>query len=149
MVCVGFLTGIPYLLELDQGKMLYNYIKIAVRQLHRKKGYAVINLGGLSLGMAVVMFVGLWMHDELSFNQCHENYGSLVQVMQHRTLNDVRTTGMGIPRPLEFTLRDAYGSDFKYLSMCTWTGDNILTAGNRSISKSGNYFRAIFRRCFL
>ncbi|HTJ50433.1 MAG TPA: ABC transporter permease [Cyclobacteriaceae bacterium] len=124
--------------------MLYNYFKVALRNLSRKKGYSFINIGGLAIGMAMAMLVGLWVYDELTFDTYHENYGTLVQVMQHQTLNGIRSTGAEIPRPLEFVLRNKYSSDFKYLSMCTWTGENILSTGDRSISKSGNFFQKDF-----
>jgi putative ABC transport system permease protein len=124
--------------------MLNNYFKVAFRNLNRKKVYSLINIGGLSIGMAVAILVGLWIDDELSFNKYHQNYASLVQVMQHKTLSGVTSTGTAVPRPLEFVMRNTYGNDFKYLSMCTWTGENILSAGDRSISKSGNYFQKDF-----
>src|SRR5690349_721992 len=124
--------------------MIYSYLKIALRNLRRTRVYSFINLGGLSIGMAVVMLVGLWIHDELTFNKNHDYYDQMVQVMQHQTLNNEKSSGSGIPRPLEFAIRDTYGSDFKYLSMCMWTGENILSVGDRSVSKSGNYFQSDF-----
>ena len=48
--------------------MLKNYIKIAWRNLKKNKGYSAINIGGLALGMAVTLIIGLWMEDELSYN---------------------------------------------------------------------------------
>ena len=39
--------------------MLRNYLKIAFRNLVKNKGYSVINIGGLAVGMAVAMLIGL------------------------------------------------------------------------------------------
>ncbi|WP_310587836.1 hypothetical protein [Larkinella punicea] len=61
--------------------MIRNYLKIAVRNLVNNKGYSVINIGGLAVGMAIAMLIGLWMHDELSFNTSHKNYNRIAQVM--------------------------------------------------------------------
>ncbi len=48
--------------------MYKNYFKIGWRNLIKNKGYSLINIGGLALGMAVAMVIGLWVFDELSFN---------------------------------------------------------------------------------
>lgn len=124
--------------------MFHNYFKIGIRNLLKNKGYSFINIGGLAMGMAVAILIGLWIYDELSFNKYHENYDRIVQVMERETVNGVKGTGSALPRPLEFALRNNYGSDFKYLSMCTWTGPNILIVGDRAVSKSGNYFQKDF-----
>ena len=60
--------------------MLKNYFKIAWRNLQRSRISSFINISGLAVGMAVAMLTGLWLHDELSFNQYHENYDRVVRV---------------------------------------------------------------------
>lgn len=39
--------------------MLKNYLKIAWRNMGRNRLYSAINIGGLALGMAVVITIGL------------------------------------------------------------------------------------------
>jgi putative ABC transport system permease protein len=124
--------------------MFQNYFKIGWRNLLRNKGYSFINIGGLATGMAVTMLIGLWIYDELSFDKYHEHYDRIAQVLQHQTFNGEKGTESSIPRPLEFALRNEYGSDFQYLSMATWTGDNILSSGEQKITASGNFFQADF-----
>jgi len=46
--------------------MFKNYLKIAWRNLSKNKGYTIINVGGLAIGMAVTLIIGLWINDELS-----------------------------------------------------------------------------------
>ena len=67
--------------------MLKNYFKIAWRNLVRSKGYSAINIGGLAVGMAVAMLIGLWVYDELTFDKYHKNYDRIAQVMQHASFN--------------------------------------------------------------
>jgi len=52
--------------------MLKNYLKIAFRNLRRQKGYAFINIAGLSLGLACCMLIGLYVRDELTYDHFHE-----------------------------------------------------------------------------
>ena len=66
--------------------MYKSYFKIGWRNLIRNKGYSFINIGGLAMGMAVAMFIGLWIYDELSFNKYHENYKNIGQVLRNGTV---------------------------------------------------------------
>lgn len=52
--------------------MIYNYIKIAVRNLLRHKSFSFINLFGLSSGLACCLLIGLYIWNELSFDRYHE-----------------------------------------------------------------------------
>ena len=67
--------------------MIKNYFKIAWRNLVKNKGYSAINIGGLAVGMAVAILIGLWVYDELSYDKYHENYDRIAQVIQHANFN--------------------------------------------------------------
>lgn len=117
--------------------MIKNYFKIAWRNLLKNKKSSFINIGGLAIGMAVAVLIGLWIWDELSFNKYHSNYGRAAQVMQHQTINGEINTGQAVPFPLGEELRNSYGSSFKYLAMASWQGDHILTNNNKNLTKNG------------
>ena len=63
--------------------MLKNYFQIAWRNLSRNKGFTIINILGLALGMAVVILIGLWIKDEVSYNKSLKNYDRITQVMHN------------------------------------------------------------------
>jgi len=65
--------------------MLKNYFKTAWRNLIKNKVYSFINIGGLAVGMAVAMLIGLWIYNELSINKHFKNYASLYQVIRHQS----------------------------------------------------------------
>ena len=67
--------------------MIKNYLKIAWRNLIKNKVSSFINIGGLAVGMAVAMLIGLWIWDELSFNTYHKNYDRIGQVWQFVTFD--------------------------------------------------------------
>lgn len=121
--------------------MLSNYLKIAYRNLTRNKGYSFINIGGLAVGMAVAIMIGLWMNDELTFNHYHKNHDRIAQVYQSQTLNGKISTINAIPRPLEMTLRNDYGENFKHIVMSSWRFRSILTYGEKKLVKQGNFMQ--------
>ncbi|HEX5152498.1 MAG TPA: ABC transporter permease [Parafilimonas sp.] len=122
--------------------MIKNYFKIAWRNLVKSKGYSAINIGGLAVGMAVAMLIGLWVYDELTFNKYHTNYNRIAQVMQHATFNGKTETQTANPALMGPEIRNKYGSDFRYVVQSSWTGGHLLTVGNKHITKVGNFFDA-------
>ncbi|WP_299212466.1 ABC transporter permease [uncultured Aquimarina sp.] len=121
--------------------MFRNYIKIAFRNLLKNRIYSFINISGLALGMAVTMMIGLWITDELSYNNYFENKATIAQVFQSQTFNGKIGTGPAIPRPLEFELRENYNDNFKYIMMSSWTQPRYLRYGEKSIYRDGNFMQ--------
>ncbi|MFS4468656.1 ABC transporter permease [Maribacter sp. 2210JD10-5] len=121
--------------------MFKNYLKIAWRNLLKNKGYSIINVGGLALGMAVTLIIGLWINDELSYNNYFQDKSKIAQVYQSQTFNGNTGTGPAIPLPLEPALRERYGDSFEHLVMSSWTNDSFLKYGENKISRPGNYMQ--------
>ena len=117
--------------------MIRNYFKIAWRNLVKNKALSFINIGGLSVGMAVAMLISLWIWDELSFNTYHHNYKHIAQVMLNQTQNGNINTGPGIPAGLGAELRKTYGNDFTHVVMSSFSNGHILAAGEKKVSTSG------------
>jgi len=60
--------------------MFNNYLKIALRNILRHKGYAAINLSGLAIGIACCMVILIHIQDELSFDRFHANADRIYRV---------------------------------------------------------------------
>ncbi|WP_232073895.1 ABC transporter permease [Spirosoma aureum] len=121
--------------------MIRNYLKIAWRNLTRNIGYSAINIGGLAIGMAVAVMIGLWVYDELTYNHYHKNHDQIAQIWQSSVKNGEIKTRFTVPRPLETALRNVYANSFKHIVMSSWTLDGVLSYGNRKVVKEGNYMQ--------
>jgi len=64
-----------------QKKMLANNLKLAFRNLRAQKGFAVLNILGLAVGIAAVLLIFRIVHYELSFNKNFKNYERIVRVV--------------------------------------------------------------------
>jgi putative ABC transport system permease protein len=62
--------------------MLKNYFKIAWRNLIKDKQFSLLNLLGLSTGLACVLLIWLWVSDELSVDKFNEHDSQLYKVMK-------------------------------------------------------------------
>ena len=60
--------------------MLTSYLKIAWRNISRNKVYSVINIAGLAIGMACVVFITFYVVDEQSFDRFLKNSDRIYQV---------------------------------------------------------------------
>ena len=88
--------------------MLANYLKVAFRNLAKRKGYAVINISGLAIGMACCMLILLWVRDELSYDRGHEHAEHLYRVVQDIQFSDHQTTWAITHGPLAPALQEAF-----------------------------------------
>lgn len=64
--------------------MFKNYIKTAIRQLWRHKGYSLINILGLAVGIACCLIILLYVQEELSFDKFHEKGDRIYRVALDR-----------------------------------------------------------------
>lgn len=63
--------------------MIINYLKTAIRSLLRNKTFSLINILGLSIGMAACLLIMLWIQNELNFDKFHENRDKIYRVMSY------------------------------------------------------------------
>ncbi len=61
--------------------MFKNYLMIAWRTIRRHKGYSLINITGLAIGLACFILIGLWVKDELSFDRFHQKKDRIYRVL--------------------------------------------------------------------
>ena len=119
--------------------MYKSYFKIGWRNLVRNKGYSTINIGGLAVGIAVVILIGLWIHDEIAFNTFHQNHSRIAQVMRSGLVEDKLFTTHYLPHPLADELRNKYGSDFKRVASMVSTGGEIFALEDKKLSMKGAF----------
>ena len=77
--------------------MLQNYFKTAIRSLLHSRVYSLINILGLSLGLACAMLIILYVKDELSFDRFHTKSDRIYRIISQATSPDgSQTRKMGI-----------------------------------------------------
>jgi putative ABC transport system permease protein len=67
--------------------MIRNYLKIAWRSLWKNKTASIINIAGLSVGMACCMLIVLYLQHELSYDKFHRNSDRIVRVIMEYSFN--------------------------------------------------------------
>jgi putative ABC transport system permease protein len=86
--------------------MIRNFLKIALRGMLRDKSYTLINIVGLSIGVACCLLLALYIHDEMSYDKHHKDVANLFRV----TTNVTRDGNLNImPRtspPIVWGIKD-------------------------------------------
>lgn len=129
--------------NLNNYGMVKSYIKVGWRNLLRSKSYSAINIGGLAVGMAVTILIGLWIWDELSFNKSFKNYDRIGQLWQFVKFDVEKTSYNSLPIPLATELRNQY-PDFERVSLSSYTKDATLAVDDKQLVRVGNYVEPDF-----
>ena len=64
--------------------MFKNYLKITLRNLHKQRGYAFLNICSLAAGIACFILIVLFVRHEVSYEQFLENKDRIFRVVQER-----------------------------------------------------------------
>ena len=101
--------------------MFKNYFKTAWRNIIRSKGFSIINIMGLALGLACSMIIMLWVNDEKSIDAFHANRKYLYQVYERNHFDgkiDASYTTQGLlAEELKKVIPDIqYASGLEYVS---------------------------------
>jgi len=89
--------------------MFKNYLKIALRNMNKNKSYSMINIFGLTLGMACCILIMLWIQDELSFEDFHKKADRIARVVSKINFDsgEILRSTRSIP-PLANALKEDY-----------------------------------------
>ncbi len=128
--------------------MLYNYFTITWRNLWRNKGYALLNIIGLAVGLACSFLVLLWVRDEITYDAFHENYRQLYQIGRNRPNEDGTIgTRFNSPYPLAGGLKQHF-PEIKYACRVDDGGAKLLAVGEKKLYQQMSYVDEVFLEMF-
>ena len=119
--------------------MLKNYLKITLRHLQRQKGYSLINIAGLSVGMACFILIILFIKYEFSYEEHHANADRIYKIyVEHHLptgVNKIRSS----PVPLVETLHNEIPEIQDFTRMQT-IGNPLVRYDDRGFYEDGLAF---------
>ena len=117
--------------------MLKNYLKIALRNLARHKGYAFINILGLAVGIAASVLVMLYVVDELGYDRFHKNADRVHRITADwSNKGDSKIHQLGTPWILAKTIRDKYPQVEALTQITGPLGDIVLRKGELALKET-------------
>jgi len=68
-------------------EMFKSYLKIAIRNIRKSKGYSFINISGLAIGMACSIILLIYIHSELTWDNFHQKAHRIYRLGVHSVMN--------------------------------------------------------------
>ncbi|MEL6556876.1 MAG: FtsX-like permease family protein [Bacteroidota bacterium] len=62
--------------------MIFNLLKVAFRNIRKEKFFSILNIMGLAVGTCCVLFITLYISDELTFDSFHQNADRIYRINQ-------------------------------------------------------------------
>lgn len=84
--------------------MLRNYLKVALRNLWKSKGFTAINIIGLAAGLGVCLLIVLYVTDEMSYDRFNVHADRVYRLDADIYFNGTQFSAAISPKPLAYTL---------------------------------------------
>ena len=107
--------------------MLKNYLKIALRNFKRHKGYTFLNIAGFAIGMACCLIIFLYVRHETGFDTYHKDVERIYRIVQ-----DIRTsTSNRLFAPVSPMVGPTLKSDYPQIEQTA----RLITRGSRLVRR--------------
>ncbi|MEO8172781.1 MAG: ABC transporter permease [Sediminibacterium sp.] len=126
--------------------MIKNYFKIAFRNLFRNKGFSVINISGLAIGMASAILILLWLQNEISFDRFYKKTDRLYLMYNRDKVDGRAQVWNTTPKPLAAALKKDYPEVEDAARFVNITF--LVTAGEKKLNLRGAFTDSSFLSMF-
>jgi putative ABC transport system permease protein len=116
--------------------MLKNFFKIAIRNISRNKGFSILNIGGLAIGMASALLVLLWVQNELSFDSVYTKSDRLYQAWNRNQGNEGLHSWNNTMKILGPTLKKDF-PEVEGSSRVNWDATILFSRGDKKLNVAG------------
>ncbi|HVU95393.1 MAG TPA: ABC transporter permease [Puia sp.] len=119
----------------------------ALRNLRKHRAFGILNIAGLSIGIASAAFILLWVEDELNFDHNFANHDYLYRVMQNENTNKGINTNGNTPDALAEAMKAEFPGIVD-VARISWRMDELAVAGDKKIKTNGLYADPSFLSLF-
>jgi putative ABC transport system permease protein len=123
--------------------MIRNYLTVAVRSVIRQKGFALINIAGLSIGLACSFFILLWVADEVSFDRFHNDGHRIYKLWRHMITDGAINTWTSHGQPVAETIKAEY-PEVEEITWSMLSQQFVVSVDDKNIRETGGYASPAF-----
>jgi putative ABC transport system permease protein len=119
--------------------MFANYLKIAWRNLLRNQNYSLVNIVGLTVGLACVLLIALYLQDELSYDKFHPDGDRIYRMALERKYPGRARNYAIIPQSFGEAVKNEFASVEDATRLFYFQGFNMLyKVNNRPFEEEYN-----------
>lgn len=127
--------------------MLKNYLKIAWRNLLRNKSFSILNIVGLSIGLAVTALIVIWINFEIGIDQFHDNKDRTYQVYNQYPVDGEIWTWDSTPKIMASAIEKDY-PEVEHITRVNWDSEFLFAKGDKRINGTGKIVDPDFLKIF-
>ena len=120
--------------------MLRNYLLVAFRNIWRDKGYALINILGLAIGIASSIIILLFVLDELSYDRHNEHFADIYRICIRGKIQGNEMEAALSNAPMGATLKRDFPEVTEFTRLFTFDGDPIVRYEDRVFVEQEFYY---------
>ena len=127
--------------------MLKNYLKIAWRNLLRNKSFSLLNIVGLSIGLAVTALIVIWINFELGVDQYHANKDRIYEVYNKYPVDGELWTWNSTPKVMGPVIKKDY-PEVEAVTRYFYDTPFLFSKGDKRIKSTGTVVDPDFLKIF-
>lgn len=127
--------------------MLKNQLKIAWRNLIRNKSFSLLNIFGLSIGLAVTAFILLWVNYEMGFNQFHKKKDRIYEVYNKYKVDGEIWTWNSTPKVMASVIKKDY-PEVEEVTRYFYENTFLFSQGDKNLKSTGTIVDPSFLKIF-
>jgi len=105
--------------------MFFNHLKTSLRYIIRNRGYSLINISGLSIGIATSILILLFVVNELSYDRFHEKSDRIYRIGVEALIGNTEIHQVHTPARLPVAQYDFF-PEIEYVTRITnWTNRKV------------------------
>lgn len=122
--------------------MFKNYLHIALRTLKNNRLFTLLNILGLGFGLSCIILIGLWIHDEYSFDKFHSKSDHIYLLVQEISSGSNQQFWANSPARLAQVLMDEV-PQVEYTLRLNEMASNFKV-GDSKVKMTGLYVDSVF-----
>ncbi|HYD91933.1 MAG TPA: ABC transporter permease, partial [Flavobacterium sp.] len=115
--------------------MFKTYFKLAYRNILKDKGYSVLNISGLAIGLASSILILLWVQNELSYDKFQKNAGQIYRIVGD--FGDLKAAVNTEAMPAALKAELPVVKDYARISLASTV---LFEAGNRKFEEKRAFY---------
>jgi ABC-type antimicrobial peptide transport system permease subunit len=127
--------------------MFTNYLKVAFRNLWKNKGFSLINITGLAVGMASAILILLWIQNEVSYDGFHARKARIYEVWNRAEFSGELHCWNTTPKVLAAAMQRDF-PEVEHACRVDWQRRLLFSVGDKRLMIKGNVVDSIFLQVF-
>jgi putative ABC transport system permease protein len=122
--------------------MFTTFFKTTIRSLWKNKGYSLLNILGLAIGLACAGLIFLWVEDEVNWDQFNTKKDRLYFVRENQKYDTYTATFGSTPGVLAPAMQAEIPGIANTCRMNEDNASQLFTIGDKAMNASGHYAEA-------